>query len=82
MKVVIWERNPRLATRSLSLSFSRTCQPVFDLWRVISDGGNAQGLGVRYERLSVGGVGRINEVPELRRDGSHHYQASQATSAR
>lgn len=64
-----------------TLSLSKTCQPAFDLWHVISEGGNAQGLGLRYERLSVGGTGRINEVPELWRDGSHH-QASRATSAR
>lgn len=44
--------------------------------------GNAQGLGLRYEHLSVGGTRRINEVPELRWDGSHHYRASWAMFAR
>lgn len=58
-------KKPSSGTHTFSLA-PQTCQPAFDLWRVISDGGNAQGLGLRYERLSVGGRGRINEVPELR----------------
>lgn len=77
------KKNCRLARCSPALS--KMCQAPLDLWRVISDGRNAQGAGLWYECVSAGGTGSINEeVPELRGDGemAHHYQASWAKNAR